>query len=414
MTLALQDLSSEGSGDSGAKEIRAGLAALAIFFVGFGGWAAITPLDAAVVAQGYVVVSGNRQTVQHRDGGVVARLLVSEGERVEQGQVLIELGAPELFAQEQALLSQVLDLQMQRASLAAEHRAARELIRPAEWASLPPEDLAAADAAFERHQREASRSTWSSFEARIGGYRGEIAALDTQETLVGEELVGIRELVQKQLVSLTRVRALERDLAQIQGRRAELTASIAATQQERFQMLRDVEAKLAELTPQLTGVRERMKLTQLRAPAAGRVVGLNVHPVGGVVRAGEPILDIVPDGQELVVEAQLRPQDADNVNVGQRTEVRITAFTGRNLAILHGEIRQVSADRLTDQRSGEAYFVAQVAVSASELESLFQDSGLELRAGLPAEIIVPTRKRTALQYLLDPINQSMWRSFREE
>ena len=414
MTLAVQDASSQANEDSGVKEIRAGLAALAIFFVGFGGWAAITPLDAAVVAQGYVVVSGNRQTVQHRDGGVVARLLVREGDRVEQGQVLIELGAPELVAQDQALLSQVLDLQMQRASLTAENRSARELSRPVEWASLPPEDQAAADAAFERHQREASRSVWSSFEARIAGYRGEILSLEKQEKLIDEELVGLRELVQKQLVSLTRVRALERDLAQVQGRRAELAALIAGTQQERFQLLRDVEAKLAELAPQLSGVRERMKLTQLRAPAAGRVVGLNVHTVGGVVRAGEPILDIVPDGQELVVEAQLRPQDADNVNVGQRTEVRITAFHGRNLPILHGEIRRVSADRLIDQHSGEGYFVAQVAVSSSELQRLLDGSGLELRAGLPAEIVVPTRKRTALQYLLDPINQSMWRSLREE
>lgn len=401
--------------DSGRGDIRAGIIAIIVFFIGFVGWAAFTPLDAAVVAPGVVVVAGNRQTIQHRDGGVISSLNVEEGAQVQAGQVLIELGAPELIAQEQALLSQVVDLQMQRARLSAE-RTGRRLTRPPEWANLTPEDRAVADAAFTRHQREAGGGSWSPYDARIAGYRGEIAALQRQEALLQEELTGMRELAQEQLVPLTRVRALERQLADLQGRRSELSAMIGSTQQERYETLRQVDARLAELTPQLAGARERLEATRIRAPVSGSVVGLKVHTVGGVVRAGEPIMDIVPEHQDLVIEAQVRPEDADDLTVGMRTEVRITAFGGRDIPIVYGEVRQVSADRFTDQQSGRGYFVAQISVPPEELAKL-ENSGeasRRLRAGLPAQVIVPTRKRTALQYLLEPLNQAVWRSLREQ
>lgn len=406
--------SAEASEDSGRKEIRAGLIALGLFFLGFGGWAALAPMDAAVLAEGVVVVSGNRQTVAHRDGGVVSRLAIREGDRVAQGQVLIELGAPELVAQERAILSQVLDLQMQRQRLTAERRGAARLEQPPEWAALSGEDRAAAADAFERHLREASRGAWSEFGARIVGYRGEMVAVARQEALLQEELVGMRQLAAEQLVPLTRVRALERGVAELQGRHAELSAMVAATQQERFGALRAIDARLAELTPQLAGARERLELTRLRAPAAGRVVGLSAHTVGGVVRPGEPLLDIVPEGRDLVVEAQVRPRDADNLAPGQTTEVRITAFGGRSLPMVRGKVRQVSADRLVDERTGTAFFVTQVVVPQTELTRLMQASGGALRAGLPAQIVVPTRRRTALQYLIEPLNQTLWRSWREE
>ncbi|MGD9981264.1 MAG: HlyD family type I secretion periplasmic adaptor subunit [Hyphomonadaceae bacterium] len=404
------------SDDSGAREIRAGAIALIVFFVGFGGWAAFAPLDAAVVAPAVIVVSGNRQTVQHRDGGIVSRIAVEEGDRVESGQVLIELGSPELVAQEQALLSQVVDLQMQRARLTAEQSGARTLRPPPEWANLPADDRAVATAAFERHSREAVRGSWSAYDARIAGYRGEIASLRRQESLLNEELSGMRTLADEQLVPMTRVRALERGLAELQGRRAELTSLIASTQQERYEDLRQVDARLAELAPQLAGARERLELTRLRAPADGTVVGLTVHTVGGVVAPGQRLMDVVPDGRELIVEAQVRPEAADDIEPGQRTEVRITAFGGRNMPIVFGEVRQISADRFVDERTGSAYFLMQVAVAPEQLERLTDAAGDDrrLRPGLSAQVVVPTRKRTALQYLLEPLNQSLWRSLREE
>jgi HlyD family secretion protein len=138
--------------------------------------------------------------------------------------------------------------------------------------------------------------------------------------------------------------------------------------------------------------------------------------VGGVIRAGERVLDVVPQDQELIIEARVRPEDADSLVPGQETEVRITAFSGRDMPIVHGELRTVSADRFTDDRDGQGYFLIQVAVPPEELTLITDQavSARRLRAGLPAEVIVPTRKRTALQYLLEPLDQSLWRSLREE
>jgi HlyD family secretion protein len=141
---------------------------------------------------------------------------------------------------------------------------------------------------------------------------------------------------------------------------------------------------------------------------------LTANTVGGVIGAGERIMDIVPEGQELIIQAQVRPQDADDLEPGQTTEVRITAFSGRNLPIVRGEVRQVSADRFTNEQNGEGFFLAQIAVPREELERLTQTAGRPLRAGLPAQVIVPTRKRTALQYLLEPLDQTLWRSLRED
>lgn len=417
--MTAQDISAPLSDDSGGSEIRAGIIALLVFFGGFLGWAAIAPLDAAVVAPGVIVVSGNRQTIQHPEGGVISRLLVDDGDHVRRGQVLVELGAPELVAQQRALLSQVVDLQMQRERLSAEENHIAQLQRPAEWAALAPEEQEIAEAAFARNQNEVAEgraNMWSVYDTRIAGYRGEVAAIGRQEALLQDELNGMRQLAAEQLVPQTRVRALEQSLAELQGRRAELTASIAATQEDRLQQMRTVDARLAELTPQLAGARARMERTRLRAPVDGVVVGLQAHTVGGVIGAGQHVMDIVPLHSELVVEAQVRPEDVDGLRAGQTTEVRITAFRGRNLPLVHGVLQTVSADRLTDEHTGRGYFLAVVVVPPSELQKLADPRSGErhLRAGLPAQVVVPTRKRTALQFLLEPLNQALWRSMREQ
>jgi HlyD family secretion protein len=370
--------------DDARREIRFGGIVMVSFFVIFLGWAALAPLDAGVVAPGVVTVSGSRQTVQHREGGVIAQILVEEGDQVDAGDVLIELSNPEVLARKEALLSQVLDLQMQRTQLLAINRGSNRIEAPPEWASLPEEDRAIADATLERHRREAA-SRGSALRAERG------------------------------LMPLTRVRALERAQAELEGRRAGLRAAIASALEDRAEELRDIEARLAQLTPQLAGARSELERTLMRAPTSGVVVGLQANTVGGVIRPGEPVMDIVPEDQDLVVEAQVRPEDADDLRVGQLSEVRITAFSGRSMPLLDGEVQRISADRFVDERSGAAYFIAQIQVSSEELRALEarSDMDVRLRPGLPAEIVIPTRKRTALQYLIEPLNQSIWRGFRQ-
>ena len=410
--------------DNASREIRFGAIVFASFFIVFLGWAAFAPLDAGVVAPGVVVVSGSRQTVQHREGGVIAQILVEDGDRVQAGDVLIELSDPEVLARKEALLSQVLDLQMQRAQLLAINRGTNSIEAPAEWATLPEEDRALADATLERHRREAAsrssalrsqRSGSSVLDARIAGYQEEIASLNNQTRLLEDELTGVRSLADRGLMPLTRVRALERAQAELDGRRAELRASIASALEDRAEELRDIEARLAQLTPQLAGARSELERTLMRAPTSGVIVGLQANTVGGVIRPGEPVMDIVPEDQDLIVEAQVRPEDADDLRVGQRSEVRITAFSGRSMPLLDGEVQRISADRFVDERSGAAYFIARIEVSAEELRELEErsDADVRLRPGLPAEIVVPTRKRTALQYLVEPLNQTIWRGFRQ-
>lgn len=400
--------------DSPQREIRAGLLIIVIFFGGFLGWAAFAPLDAAVVADGVIVVSGNRQTVQHRDGGVISRLAVREGQAVRQGDVLLELGAPELIAQDRALFSQIVDLQARGASLAVETGEAQTMTPPSEWAAFQAEDRAVAEAAFARYRYHAQRPR-SEASARIVGYRQRITTIEQQEALAEQELAAMRPLRERGLVPIMRVNALERLAADLRGQRAELRAQIAATQENRTDDFRRIQAELGTLLPRLAGVRAQLERNRMRAPASGVVVGLSVHTVGGVVRPGEPILDIVPENQELLIEAKVRPEDADDISPGLATEVRITAFTGRDLPIIRGEVRHISADRFSDQTTGEGYFLAQIVVPRSELTRIKNTGGQsrQLRAGLPAQVIVPSRKRTALQYLLEPLNQVLWRSFRE-
>lgn len=401
--------------DSGRWAGRVGWTTIFAFVVVLGGWAATAPLDAAIVAPGVLVVSGHNQSVQHPEGGVVSSLSVREGDRAERGQILIELGSPELVAESQALLSQMVELQMQRTRLAAELAGNQKLRPPSEWTDLSPEDRAVADSTFQRHNREAGRGVLSSYEARIIGYRDQIQSIDLQTDLLDEELAGMKELFDKGLAPLTRLRAYERSLAELQGQRAELNSLIASTQQERQEESRFVEAQLGEIVPKLAAIRERLEIARLRAPVAGTVVGLTAHTIGGVVRPSEQIMEIVPEDPQMLIEGRVRPQDADNLREGQLAEVRITAFRGTRLPTVHGTIERVSADRFVDERSGQPYFVMQVAVPPEELLQLSENAGSgDLRAGLPADIVVPIRARTVLQYILEPLHQAVWVSLREE
>jgi HlyD family secretion protein len=388
--------------DDPKAELRWGMIAVLVFFGFFLGWAAFIPMDAAVVAPGVVVVSGNRQTVQHPEGGVISRIDVSEGQQVERGQLLIELADTEMAAQEQALAQQLISLTMRRSFLRAEAAGASRYERPQEWAMLPQDYRDDAEAEYARY-------SGGGRDARIAGYNSSLANISRQEALMREELSGMRELADEQLVPLTRIRGLERGLAELSGRRAELLASRAAE-------LRQIDMRAADLGPQLVSAHQALERSRLRSPANGVVVGLAVHTIGGVLRPGERAMDVVPRDQPLIVEAQVQPHDADDLRIGLDVEVKITAFSGRNLPIVHGAVTHISADRFTDERSGLGYFIAEVQVPAEELRRLEESGGAQqrqLRAGLPAEIVAPTRKRTALQYLIEPLNQALWRSFRE-
>jgi HlyD family secretion protein len=432
--------------DDPKSELRIGGLIAFLFFVVFLGWAAFAPLDAGAYAHGVVTVAGNRQAVQHRDGGTVSALHVHEGDHVTKGQVLVEIDAAELRATERSLTTQTLNLLAARARLIAESRGASDFAPPPEFANLSAEDrpIAAEAMRLERGQLVARLSALTTqqtvLSARVSQLNQQIEGLGKQSTanrrqqeLIGEETEGMRSLADRGYAPENRVRALERTAAGLEGDNGNLQANIARVRDQigetrtqivslqRQQMediakaLSDTERMLGEAQPKLIAARDQLDRAMVRAPATGEVVGLSVFTVGGVVRPGDKLMDIVPTRANLVLEAMVNPEDADDLKIGQMTEVRFPAFHERNMPILKGRISKLSADSFTDEKSGQRFFRVEVTVPEAELAVIREVRGAQtgLRPGLPAEIVVPLKKRTALQYILEPLEQRFWKSFRE-
>lgn len=428
------------------REIRLGLAIAGAFFVLFLGWAAFIPLDAGAHATGTIAVSGNRQTVQHRDGGVVTAIRVREGQHVKAGDILIELSAPELKASERALTSDYLTLLAQRSRLLSERVGRRDFAAPAEFAQLNPADRELANEVLQLQRSEMrARSGSTSAQQSVlgqrasqlvkqqGGYVKQREALVEQQRLIGEELDGLRKVAEKGFASINRVRALERAQADLKGQEAQMTAqyaqagegigetrmqslSVTRTRLEQVEAdLKETQSKISETLPKLVATREQLQQSLVRAPVTGQVVGLQVFTVGGVVAAGQKLMDIVPDGRELVIQAQLNPTDADDAYPGQQAQIRFLSVHNRELPLFSGTVRTVSADSFTDEKTGRTFFRAEIVVPEAELNRVRSALGQgELRPGLPVEAVMKVRSRTALQYMLEPLTGALWRSGHED
>lgn len=428
------------------REIRLGAIIAIAFFVLFLGWAAFMPLDAGVDAPGQIAVAGNRQSVQHRDGGVVTAIHVREGQHVRAGDVLVELSAPELKASERALTSDYLTLLAQRARLLAERSGQHNFAPPAEFASLSADDreIAAQVMQLQRSEMLARSGAISAQQSVLGqrasqlvqqqtGFVKQRQSLQEQQRLIAEELTGLKSIADKGFASMNRVRQLERAQADLQGQEAQMVSEyaragegIGETKMQSLSVgrdrlaqiesdLKDTQSKLSETLPKLVATREQLERSQVRAPATGQVVGLQVFTVGGVVAAGQKLMDIVPDGRELVIQAQLNPTDADDAFAGQPAQIRFVAVHNRSLPLFTGTVRTVSADSFSDEKTGRSYFRAEIVVPESELNKVRSVLGRgELRPGLPVEAVLTVRKRTALQYLLEPLTGALWRSGHED
>lgn len=430
--------------DGPKLELIIGGAIIVVFFVLFLGWATLAPLDAGAYAQGQVAVSGNRQAVQHREGGVVSALHVAEGDTVQRGQILLQLSSGELKATERGVASQVYALLAQRSRLIAERDRLAVIPTPAEFANLPPEDLALAQESLRIQQmqfgaRRTGRSTETGvlgqriaqLNEQIDGYQRQIASNIEQQRLIQEELTGMRGLAEKGYAPLTRVRALERTAAQLDGELGSLRAQIArsreAVGETRLQMvgvntkmgedvadqLRQIDVQLNELRPRMIELRAQIARNEVRAPATGQVVGLTIFTQGGVIQPGQTLMEIVPADASQVIVAQVSPTDVDNLRVGQETEIKFPGLRERNPPIVYGRVARISADTFTVEETGATYFRAEIVVPAAELEKLGR-SAETLRPGAPVEVVILLRKRTALAYLLEPLTNNLWRSGSEQ
>lgn len=432
--------------DDPRRDIRIGAVIGFLFFVVLLGWAALAPLDAGVYAQGSIAVSGNRQSVQHRQGGTVGAIRVREGQKVRDGETLIEMAAPDLRATERALTSEYFSLVAQRERLLAERIGRGNFAPPVEFLNLSAEDRSVAEQALQlqRAQLQARSGSLSAQSSVLGqrsrqlseqqtGYAQQRLSVREQQRIINDELVGLRELEKKGFASINRVRALERAHEELRGREAALTSEIAragegkgetsmqslslrkTSLEEIAAELRDTQTRLSDILPKLVGAREQMQNLTLRAPTSGQVVGLTIFTIGGVVAPGQTLMEIVPDTRKLVIQAQVNPTDADDVYQGQKAQVRFLSVHDRTLPMLEGTVRTISADRLKDEKSGLTYFEAEIEVSPAELDKVREVLGQgQLRPGLPVEVVLAARKRTALNYLLEPLTVHFWRALREQ
>ncbi|MDR3506538.1 MAG: HlyD family type I secretion periplasmic adaptor subunit [Caulobacteraceae bacterium] len=428
------------------KEVRTGLIVAGVFLLGVVGWAAVAPLDAAVVASGQIAVFGNRQSVQHRDGGIVSELNVHEGDHVKAGQVLLRLANDELKASARSTSALVIEQKALQARLMAEMKGARSVEPPAEFAALTGEDKDAADTAMLLERMEFSRRAQAIgvergiLASQIGqssqqaqGYGQQLTANREQQRLIGQEIEGLKPLLERGLTPMTRMRSLQRDQADLKGSEGAYSANVARTAAEigekRIRMVdlisqrdaddakeyRLAQSQLSELEPKLAALKAQIDRTEVRSPATGEVVGLSVFTVRGVVGAGQKIMDIVPSNEALVVDAKVKASDADDLHEGQMVEIRVPAFRDRGMPYLKGEITKVSADSFSDEKTGVSYFRIEASVPPTEMTKVNGKRGAEkgLRPGLPVEMVVPLRSRTALSYLMEPLTHRIWTSFRE-
>lgn len=423
------------------RPVRAGVLLIALFFGGIGGWAASAPLAGAAIAPGVISPDGSRRTVQHLEGGIIREILVRDGSLVRAGDPLIVLEDVQARASVDVLRARFHTLGATQARLMAEQAGANSVNFPAWLIEATDDDPTALEAmvaqrALFETRAKALQDRKDILSRRIEQLREEIAGLEAQIVadsrqivLIEEEIRGVEELYRKGLERKSRLLALQRARAEIEGDRAERRARIARARQAigetelqiiaqdtaQLQAVSEeasqVQVELAEVEQRLAASRDVLERTLITAPVDGTVVGLRFRTAGGVVRPGEPVLEIVPEHEELLIDARVSPLDIDVVRPGLPARVVLPAFQQRYLPQIEGRVRQVSADAMVDAQTGERFFQARVEIDRDQIAALGPE--LELTPGMPAEVYITTGERTALDYLLRPFYDSLRRAWRE-
>lgn len=422
------------------RSVRAiGIIILIVTFGILGTWGYLAPIDSAALAPGYVAVKSHRKTVQHLDGGIVSQLLAKDGDVVKAGDVLLILDGTEVKAQLEILRGQHITLAAQLARLIAERDQLNQIKFPDDLQDLS-----------DAHIAEARQGESQIFTSRKSAYQGEISVLNQRASQLsskikglegqrtskqelmksyGDEVQDLKELLAEGFANKQRLRDIERNHANATSDVAALSAEIAGNEiqigetklqilqiQKKFQeevaaKLGEVQAELYDVAQRLLATTDKVIRTEIKAPANGRVLGLSVHNIGGVITPGKPILDIVPQKEELIIDAQVSPMDIDRVIVGLLAEVRFSAFKQALTPKMQGKVINLSADRLTDEKTGMPYYQAQVELTPDSFEKL---GDMELVPGMPAEVLINTGERTVFEYLMQPITNAFARAFIED
>lgn len=414
-----------------ARVIRRGLWLLVLGFGGFMGWTVLAPLDEGVPAAGTVAVETSRKRVDHPGGGVIDRILVREGQRVEMGDELLTLNPTQATAALRATQGQWASVQAALARLTAEREGADSIRFPDELQQAAATDRSVVSQmriqeALFRSRRLALQGELRMIRESTLGLEAQMSSLarlaggrQTQVSLFKEQLESFQRLKQEGFVSRNYLLEVERQLAEVQSRQSEdmsNTAGVGARlsefrvrgSQREVEFRREVEAQLAELqreaavlAERLAAQRDTVEHLRVRAPVAGVVVDLAFHTEGGVIKPGDRIVDVVPERDPLIVEAQLAPQYIDRLQAGMPADVHFDAYSSRReRPVIRGNVEVVSADALIDKRTGAAYYAIRVGVPPEERARL---GGLKLQPGMPATVMIKTGERSLAALLLRPL-----------
>ena len=430
-----------GTARGSLKRHMLAIGVMAVVLVGgVGGWAATTSLSSAIVAGGTVVVENNVKKIQHLTGGIVGELKVREGDRVEAGQVLIRLDGTTVRANLSIVQNTLAQLYARRARLIAEQTGAETFDIPERIDALTDSTSAKLLEDSERKLFDSRRSALagmkSQLEARKGQLSDEVEGLTVQLTaiadalkLIDQELSGVDKLYSQGLVSMQRVTTLKREKAQLEGDRGARIASRAQSagksseidlqilqlgedrRTESAKELTEVEGRIAEYEDRRVAALDQLKRLDITAPISGRVYQLAVHTVNGVVNPGEQLMLVVPEADNLTVEARINTTDIDQIHLGQPVEVRFSAFNQRTTPVIDAEVANIAPDLVTDQRTGVSYYPLRIRPKP---ESLAKLKGLSLYPGMPAETYIKIADRTVVSYLAKPLTEQMQRTFRED
>lgn len=432
-------MSDRAEGWSARGPLVAGFLGLAILVGGFGTWAVLSEIRGAVIAPGRIEVDQNRQVVQHPDGGVVAEILVNEGDVVAAGDMLLRLDATELQSELAVVEGQLFEVLARRARFEAERDGAAALVFDP---LLAGSDNPVAAELMEGQERL--------FEARLESARAEQDQLSKRRDQISDQIIGIQaqqastaeqlrlielELADQQtlldrgLAQAPRVLALQREMANLTGQAGELTAAIAQAEgriteteieilriettrrEEAISRLRDLQFNEIELAERRRALISQLDRLDIRAPVSGVVYGMQVFAPRSVIRPADPVLYLIPQDRPLVISTQVEPIHIDQIYPGQEVTVRFSAFDQRRTPELTGRITLVSADAFQDQDSRISYYRAEVELLPGEIERL--PGGMTLLPGMPVEAFIRTEERTPFDYLSKPIADYFARAFRE-
>ncbi len=422
------------------RHLMAGLLASVALVGGAGAWAAVTELSGAVVAPGHFVVDSYVKKIQHPTGGVVGEILVREGDEVKAGDVVMRLDATQTRANLAIVAKRLEELAARLARLEAERDDMEAIVFP-DWliARRDSQNVAAAIHSEERlfEFRKASRkSKKAQLAERIVQYRHEIEGLKAQEIayasgieVIQSEVSSLEGLRRQGIVSVQRLNSLKTQAATYGGERGEKIAyqaqaagRIAETRLQILQVdqdlktevgqeLREIQAQVGEYVERKIAAEDQLRRIDIIAPQDGVVHQLAVHTVGGVIAPADPIMLIVPEGDDLALEVQISPKDIDQIQIGHRAVLRMSAFNLRTTPELNGHVGRIAADLTTDERTGQSYYLVRIVVPHEELVKL---RDLKLVPGMPAEAMIRTSERTALSFLVKPLADQINRAFREE